>query len=141
MLGVVALVLFVHFGGNNVPEILRDNKQMIYGLIIGVVLCSFFGLRVEGHSGIHRPIDDACQSNTTKTGGGGSYFIPEECILSKVGCSLEDFPSPEEYEQKAGHVSNRNNRYTCSSTGGKCIKHFPQPQDQGDVDQVCKRNN
>ena len=48
---VVALVLFVHFGGANVPKILKDNKQMIYGLTIGLVLCSFFGVNVEGWSG------------------------------------------------------------------------------------------
>ena len=48
LLVVIALVLFVHFGGPNVPKILRDNKQLLYGIIIGLVLCSFFGLRVEG---------------------------------------------------------------------------------------------
>lgn len=48
MLGLVLLVLFVHFGGSNVPKVLKDNKQMVYGVTIGLVLCSFFGVKVEG---------------------------------------------------------------------------------------------
>ena len=48
MLGLVLLVLFVHFGGSNVPKVLKDNKQMVYGVTIGLVLCSFFGVNVEG---------------------------------------------------------------------------------------------
>lgn len=45
---VVLLVLFVQFGGPNVPKILKDNKQMVYGITIGLVMCSFFGVNVEG---------------------------------------------------------------------------------------------
>lgn len=52
MLGLVLLVLFVHFGGPNVPKVLKDNKQMVYGVTIGLVLCSFFGVNVEGMVGI-----------------------------------------------------------------------------------------
>ena len=48
LLGLVLLVLFVHFGGPNVPKVLKDNKQMVYGVTIGLVLCSFFGVKVEG---------------------------------------------------------------------------------------------
>lgn len=48
LLGLVLLVLFVHFGGPNVPKVLKDNKQMVYGVTIGLVLCSFFGVNVEG---------------------------------------------------------------------------------------------
>ena len=48
LIGLVLLVLFVHFGGPNVPKVLKDNKQMVYGVTIGLVLCSFFGVKVEG---------------------------------------------------------------------------------------------
>ena len=48
LIGLVLLVLFVHFGGSNVPKVLKDNKQMVYGVTIGLVLCSFFGVNVEG---------------------------------------------------------------------------------------------
>ena len=52
MLGLVLLVLFVHFGGSNVPKVLKENKKMVYGVTIGLVLCSFFGVNVEGLEGI-----------------------------------------------------------------------------------------
>jgi len=48
LLVAIALVLFIHFGGSNVPKILKDNKQMVYGVTIVIVLCSFFGNNVEG---------------------------------------------------------------------------------------------
>ena len=48
LIGLVLLVLFVHFGGSNVPKVLKDNKQMVYGVTIGLVLCSFFGVNIEG---------------------------------------------------------------------------------------------
>ena len=48
MLVVVVLVLFVYFGGSNVPKVLRDKKEMLLGAAGALVLCSFFGLRMEG---------------------------------------------------------------------------------------------
>ena len=52
MLAVVALVLFGYFGGSNVPKILRDKKEMLLGVVGGLVLCSFFGMRMEGYGNI-----------------------------------------------------------------------------------------
>ena len=48
MLLVVALVIFVYFGGKYVPSVLRQNKEMLLGIVIGLVLCSFMGMRLEG---------------------------------------------------------------------------------------------
>ena len=45
---VVALVVFVYFGGKYVPKVLKDNKQIMLGLVGGVVLCSFMCKSVEG---------------------------------------------------------------------------------------------
>ena len=45
---LILLVLFIHFGGSKVPNILKKNKQIIYGIIIGLVLCSIFGGKIEG---------------------------------------------------------------------------------------------
>jgi len=47
-LALSAIVLFVKFGGGNVPKILKDNKQTIYGIAIGLIFCSFFGVNIEG---------------------------------------------------------------------------------------------
>ena len=48
MLVVVALVALCYFGGNYCPTVLRQNKEMLLGVAVGLVLCSFMGLRLEG---------------------------------------------------------------------------------------------
>jgi len=45
---VVVVVLFIHFGGKNVPKVLKGNKQILYGVVGGLVLCYFFGITLEG---------------------------------------------------------------------------------------------
>lgn len=44
----VAIVAFTYFGGQNVPKVLKDNKQMILGVFVGVLLHQFMGVGVEG---------------------------------------------------------------------------------------------
>jgi hypothetical protein len=51
MLAVIALVAFIYCGGSRVPPVLRQNKDMILGASVGLVLCSFFGMRLEGMFG------------------------------------------------------------------------------------------
>ena len=47
---IVALVAFTYFGGSYVPKVLKSNKQMLLGVVGGLVLGSFFGVRlVEGN--------------------------------------------------------------------------------------------
>jgi hypothetical protein len=48
LLAVIALVAFIYCGGPRVPPVLRQNKDMILGVVGGLVLGSFFGLRLEG---------------------------------------------------------------------------------------------
>ena len=48
MLLVVLGVAFVYCGGSNVPAVLRNNKQLLGGVVVGLFLCSFFGMRLEG---------------------------------------------------------------------------------------------
>jgi hypothetical protein len=48
LLAVIALVAFIYCGGSRVPPVLRQNKDMILGVVGGLVLGSFFGLRLEG---------------------------------------------------------------------------------------------
>jgi hypothetical protein len=48
MLAVIALVAFIYCGGSRVPPVLRQNKDMILGVVGGLVLASFAGLRLEG---------------------------------------------------------------------------------------------
>ena len=45
---LVALVAFTYFGGQNVPIVLKDNKQMLLGVFVGVLLHQFMSVGVEG---------------------------------------------------------------------------------------------
>ena len=49
---IVALVAFTYFGGSQVPNVLKSNKQILLGVLIGLVLGSFFGVRLVEGSGI-----------------------------------------------------------------------------------------
>ena len=49
MMIVVVLVLFCYFGGKYCPSVLKKNKELLLGVAGGLVLCSFFGLRLEGY--------------------------------------------------------------------------------------------
>ena len=49
MLVVVALVALCYFGGNYCPSVLKQNKKMLLGVAVGLVLCSFFGMKLEGY--------------------------------------------------------------------------------------------
>ena len=48
---VFFLLLFVWFGGNNVPKFLMDNKEILLGVAGGLVLCSFYRTKLEGLCG------------------------------------------------------------------------------------------
>ena len=48
MMVVVVLVVFCYFGGKYCPSVLKQNKTMLLGVAGGLVLCSFFGMRLEG---------------------------------------------------------------------------------------------
>jgi len=84
MLAVVALVLFVYFGGSNVPKILRDKKEMLLGVVGGLVLCGAYGqFGIEGMENIRnkQPClnDTECKSGYCRidTGSGGRTCQPE----------------------------------------------------------------
>ena len=48
---LVVVVAFTYFGGQNVPKVLKDNKQMLLGVFVGVLLHQFMGVGVEGANG------------------------------------------------------------------------------------------
>lgn len=46
----IALVVFTYYGDKYVPTILKDNKQMLLGVVVGLLLCTFFKTdSVEGY--------------------------------------------------------------------------------------------
>jgi len=85
MLVVVAVVALCYCGGNYCPAILKKNKEMLLGVAVGMALCSFMDLRMEGflvpdcsqvpensggfgpkNCGGMRPDEAWCEANPTK---------------------------------------------------------------------------
>jgi hypothetical protein len=48
LLVAVVVVVFCYWGGKYCPSVLKQNKEMLLGVAVGLVLCSFMGLRLEG---------------------------------------------------------------------------------------------
>ena len=65
MLSIVAVAVFAYYGGASCPKILKDNKQMLMGVVVGLLLGSFFGIRIEG---ITDPEETTETEETTGTG-------------------------------------------------------------------------
>lgn len=64
---VGVLVAFVYFGGSTVPKVLRDNKKMLGGVLVGVILSVLMGPTLEGmHDGTeHGNIGDTMAAGNT----------------------------------------------------------------------------
>ena len=70
---VIILVVFTYYGGSNVPKVLKDNKELLLGVVGGLVLCSFLGMRLEGLTGGN----DDCEE---LTGALGWRYTRQQCI-------------------------------------------------------------
>ena len=55
LLVLIALVAFTYFGDKRVPKILKDNKQIILGVLVGVLLHHVLKDRVEGFCALKLP--------------------------------------------------------------------------------------
>ena len=77
MLVVVALVALCYFGGNYCPSVLKQNKKMLLGGAIALVLCSFFGMNLEGFNLASN--DGAIQFQESCCNSDGTYKTDEDC--------------------------------------------------------------
>jgi len=48
MLVVLAVVVLCYCGGKYCPAVLKQNKELVLGVLVGMALCSFAGLKLEG---------------------------------------------------------------------------------------------
>ena len=48
MLVALAVVALCYCGGRFCPSVLKQNKELVLGVLVGMALCSFAGLRMEG---------------------------------------------------------------------------------------------
>ena len=53
MLAVLAVVLLCYCGGKYCPKVLSSNKEMLLGILVGLALCSFAGLKLEGFDSLN----------------------------------------------------------------------------------------
>ena len=51
ILVLIVVLGYTYFGGPKVPKILKDYKEMLMGVFVGILLYQFFGVRVEGMPG------------------------------------------------------------------------------------------
>lgn len=69
-IGVLLLVVFCYCGGKYCPAVLKQNKQILLGVVGGLVLASFFGLKLEGAANLGKSctLNSECNSNTCHEG-------------------------------------------------------------------------
>ena len=63
-----ALVALCYCGGKYCPSLLKQNKEMALGVLVGIFLCSFMDLRIEGFDDIQLMAwesNDCCNNQTS----------------------------------------------------------------------------
>ena len=107
---LVAIVAFTYFGGQNVPKVLKDNKQMILGVFVGVLLHQFMGVGVEGIT------ESEIQTLTADEIRGLEYDVQTKTVT--IG--TEDFTAivankPGNYCTAGGELVNNDNVLQCNN--------------------------
>ena len=57
MLVALAVVVFCYCGGKYCPSVLKQNKEVVLGVLVGMALCSFGGLKLEGFEVLENSTD------------------------------------------------------------------------------------
>jgi hypothetical protein len=98
MLIALAVVAFCYCGGKYCPKILSSNKEMLLGVLVGMALCSFAGLRLEGLM-----VPD-CDKILNKIGGDhideNQGFAPSSCRGYRRGGEQVDTTGDSEWCNK-----------------------------------------
>ena len=80
MLSIVAVAVFAYYGGASCPKILKDNKQMLMGVVVGLLLGSFFGVRLEGFAEETAGTEETGGTGETEEPGDKIVFAPLDAI-------------------------------------------------------------
>ena len=78
---LIVVVIFCYFGEKNCPLVLRQNKEILLGVLIGLLICSFMGFKIEGLCESARD----CPPNKP-------YCVPGEGVGSHNYCSINNLP-------------------------------------------------
>ena len=65
MLVALAVVAFCYCGGKYCPKVLSGKKEMLLGVLVGMALCSFAGLKLEGFGSMNACLE-ACPTIKNK---------------------------------------------------------------------------
>ena len=93
MLVALAVVAFCYCGGKYCPKVLSSNKELVLGVLVGMALCSFAGLRMEGLS-VTRECCLGGSLNSTRSAI--DWQTPE----LENSCLVGDTSNPEEYANR-----------------------------------------
>tara|TARA_B100001094_G_scaffold325501_1_gene379950 strand:+ start:469 stop:876 length:408 start_codon:yes stop_codon:yes gene_type:complete len=94
LLIIVVVVALCYFGGAKCPKVLKDNKEMLLGVLVGLALCSFMGVRLEGYFNNKEDCAAACGTNDSDMRRicNSPYFrgVDEDCyIRDKQGLIID----------------------------------------------------
>lgn len=126
MLVALVVVLLCYCGGNYCPKVLKENKELVLGVLVGMALCSFAGLRLEGFM----VTPECCRGGVASKDSSGKGVIEWNNDTLQSICENGDEKSPE-YEPNAikwgDRCSNMRTFYsedgpvrTNLSVGGSC---------------------
>ena len=87
---LVAVVAFTYFGGQNVPKVLKDNKQVVLGVFVGVLLHQFMGIGVEGgeFGDTESPAQRAARIAACEDGGDAECWKLDKMCVAATGDDL-----------------------------------------------------
>ena len=109
MLVALAVVALCYCGDKYCPSVLKQNKEMLLGVLVGMALCSFAGLRLEGiyvgigkencdqskmTRGITDPCTDTCECqgsmtcNNGRCGGKTHGMATDETVCPDVKLNM-----------------------------------------------------
>ena len=138
MLVVLAVVLLCYCGGKYCPKVLSSNKEMLLGVLVGLALCSFAGLRLEGLNelctpqrgadecdqygeGSHcRAVEGEYDPRPASAGGtGGQKYtcqirhVDINMNTDEIECDPSNDSCPDQLSCRPARGVGRGRRYTC----------------------------
>jgi len=99
MLVALAVVALCYCGGNYCPKVLSSNKEVVLGVLVGMALCSFAGLRLEGL--MVNP--ECCRGGVVSKNSDGKDIIEWDDGTLQSECENGDEKSSE-YEPNANAI-------------------------------------
>ena len=85
LLVVLAVVVFCYCGGKYCPSVLKQNKELVLGVFVGLALCSFAGLKLEGIVGPSKGIRNTMQPNTAMQYEACVHSSRQKFLDGKIG--------------------------------------------------------